>query len=53
MRMELARWRQEDAPDQPGDFHFQEMHRSRIRGKVKGTVKRLGKGLKHLVLGRS
>lgn len=53
MRMELARWRQEDAPDQPGDFHFQEMNRSRIRGKVKGTVKRLGKGLKHLVLGRS
>ncbi|KAI6039863.1 hypothetical protein EDC04DRAFT_2681984 [Pisolithus marmoratus] len=53
MRMELARWRREDAPDQPGDFLFHERSRSRIRGKVKGTVERLGKGLKHLVLGRS
>ncbi|KAI6155481.1 hypothetical protein BKA82DRAFT_4079001 [Pisolithus tinctorius] len=53
MRMELARWRQEDSPDQPGDFHFQEMDRSQIRRKMKGTVKRLGKGLKHLVLGKS
>ncbi|KAG6335182.1 hypothetical protein ID866_3908 [Astraeus odoratus] len=53
MRMNLARWRKEDAPDQPGDYLFREMGRSRMRMKVKGTVKRLGRGLKCFVLGRS
>lgn len=52
MRMNLARWRQEDAPDQPGEYLFQERDRSRARLKMKHTVKRFGKCLKHLVLGR-
>jgi len=52
MRMNLARWRQEDAPDQPGDYLFQERERSRARVKMKRTVKKLGKSLKHLVLGK-
>lgn len=52
MRMNLARWRQEDAPDQPGDYLFQERERSRARARMKRTVKKLGKSLKYLVLGR-
>ncbi|KAH7928129.1 hypothetical protein BV22DRAFT_232536 [Leucogyrophana mollusca] len=52
MRMALAKWRHEDAPDVPGDYHFHDMGQ---RGKVgvKGKVKKLGQGLKELVLGRT
>ncbi|KAL4062897.1 hypothetical protein J3A83DRAFT_1498763 [Scleroderma citrinum] len=52
MRINLARWRQEDAPDAPGDYLFQERSRSRIRTKMKHSVRKLGKSLKHLVLGK-
>lgn len=52
LRMNLARWRREDAPDEPGGYHFQETCRS-PKMNMKGRVKRLGKGLKELVLGRS
>ncbi|KAG2132976.1 hypothetical protein DEU56DRAFT_811601 [Suillus clintonianus] len=51
MRMNLARWRREDGPDEPGDYLFKETgHR---RNGIKGRVKKLGKGLRDLVLGRS
>ncbi|KAF8840201.1 hypothetical protein BDN67DRAFT_904068 [Paxillus ammoniavirescens] len=53
LRMNLARWRRENAPDEPGDYHFREMGRSRTKLDVKGKVKKLSKGLKDLVLGRS
>ncbi|KAG1738425.1 uncharacterized protein EDB91DRAFT_1054665 [Suillus paluster] len=51
MRMNLARWRKEDAPDEPGDYLFKE---TGCRGKgMKGRVKKLGKSLRDLMLGRS
>ncbi|KAG1866131.1 hypothetical protein F4604DRAFT_1778923 [Suillus subluteus] len=51
MRMNLARWRKEDGPDEPGDYLFKE---TGYRGKgIKGRVRKLGKGLRDLVLGRS
>lgn len=51
MRMNLARWRKEDGPDEPGDYLFKETGH---RGKgIKGRVRKLGKGLRDLVLGRS
>jgi len=51
MRMNLAKWRKEDAPDEPGDYLFKETIRP---GKgMKGRVKKLGKGLRDLMLGRS
>lgn len=51
MRMNLARWRKEDGPDEPGDYLFRETDH---RGKgIKGRVRKLGKGLRELVLGRS
>ncbi|KAF9238527.1 hypothetical protein BU15DRAFT_47708 [Melanogaster broomeanus] len=53
LRMKLARWRHENALDEPGDYHFQEMGRSRSKMNMKGKVKKLSKGLKDLVLGRS
>ncbi|KIJ62835.1 hypothetical protein HYDPIDRAFT_93694 [Hydnomerulius pinastri MD-312] len=53
MRMNLARWRREEAPDEPGDYLFKEMGRSRMKGNMKGKVMKLSKGLKDLVLGRS
>lgn len=53
LRMNLARWRQENAPDEPGGYHFRERSLSRTRVNIKGRVKQLGKGLKELVLGRS
>ncbi|KIK97023.1 hypothetical protein PAXRUDRAFT_260195 [Paxillus rubicundulus Ve08.2h10] len=53
MRMNLARWRREDAPDEPGDYHFREMDRSGTKMDVKGKVRKLSKGLKDLVLRRS
>ncbi|KAH7884770.1 hypothetical protein F5I97DRAFT_1938139 [Phlebopus sp. FC_14] len=53
MRMYLARWRQEEAPDEPGDYLFREMGRGRGRVNVKGKVKKFSKGLKDLVFGRS
>lgn len=50
MRMNLARWRKEDGPDEPGDYLFKE---TGYRGKgIKGRVRKLGKGLRELVLGR-
>ena len=52
MRMNLARWRKEDAPDEPGDYLFKETGRCR-HGMLKGRVKKFGKGLRDLVLGRS
>ncbi|KAF8442282.1 hypothetical protein L210DRAFT_845869 [Boletus edulis BED1] len=52
LRMNLARWRQEDAPDEPGGYHFRETGRS-PKMNMKGRVKQLGRGLKELVLGRS
>lgn len=53
LRMNLARWRHENAPDEPGDYHFRERSRSQTKVNIKGRVKQLGKGLKELVLGRS
>ncbi|KAH0833347.1 hypothetical protein J3R83DRAFT_12418 [Lanmaoa asiatica] len=53
LRMNLARWRREDAPDDPGGYHFRERNRSWTKVNMKGRVKQLGKGLKELVLGRS
>lgn len=51
MRMNLARWRKEDGPDKPGDYLFKETGH---RGKgIKGRVRKLGMGLRDLVLGRS
>lgn len=51
MRMNLARWRKEDGPDEPGDYLFKETGH---RGKgIKCRVRKLGKGLRDLVLGRS
>ncbi|OJA19535.1 hypothetical protein AZE42_06603 [Rhizopogon vesiculosus] len=52
MRMNLARWRKEDAPDEPGDYLFKETGRFG-KGMLKGRVKKLGKGLRDLMLGRS
>lgn len=52
LRMNLARWRRENAPDEPGGYHFREMHRSSIGVNMKKRVKQLGRGLKELVLGR-
>lgn len=52
LRMNLARWRQEDS-DEPGSYHFRETSRSPTRVNMKRRVKQLGKGLKELVLGRS
>lgn len=52
MRMNLARWRMEDAPDEPGDYLFKETGRCR-RGILKASVKKFGRGLRDLVLGRS
>jgi len=52
MRMNLARWRKEDAPDEPGDYLFKETGRFG-KGILKGRVKKLGKGLRDLMLGRS
>lgn len=52
LRMNLARWRREDAPGEPGGYHFRETSRS-PKMSMKGRVKQLGKGLKELVLGRS
>ncbi|KAF8135122.1 hypothetical protein EV363DRAFT_1396573 [Boletus edulis] len=52
LRMNLARWRREDAPDEPGGYHFRETGRS-PKMNMKGRVKQLGRGLKELVLGRS
>lgn len=53
LRMNLARWRRENAPDEPGGYHFRERSRSRTGINMKGKVKQLGKGLKDFVLGRS
>ncbi|KAF9223349.1 hypothetical protein BS17DRAFT_754336 [Gyrodon lividus] len=53
LRMSLARWRRDNAPDEPGDYHFREMGQSRTKVDMKGKVKKLGKGLKNLVLGKS
>jgi len=53
LRMNLARWRREDAPDEPGSYHFRETSRSPTRVNMKRRVKQFGKGLKELVLGRS
>ena len=53
LRMNLARWRREDAPDEPGGYHFRETSRSPTRVNMRRRVKQLGKGLKELVLGRS
>ncbi|KAG1736552.1 hypothetical protein EDB19DRAFT_1720960 [Suillus lakei] len=51
MRMNLARLRKEDGPDEPGDYLFKE---TGLHGKgIKGRVRKLGKGLRDLVLGRS
>jgi len=53
LRINLARWRRENAPDEPGGYHFQETSPSR-RMNVKKRVKQLGKGLRELMmLGRS
>jgi hypothetical protein len=52
LRMNLARWRREDA-DEPGGYHFRETSRSPTRMDMRRRVKQLGKGLKELVLGRS
>lgn len=50
MRMNLARWRKEDGPEEPGDYLFKETGH---RGKgIKGRVRKLGKGLRDLVLNR-
>ena len=53
LRMNLARWRRENAPDEPGGYHFRETSRSPSKVNMKRRVKQLGKGLKELVLGRS
>ena len=53
LRMNLARWRREDTPNEPGGYHFRETRSRSPRVNVKGRVKQLGKGLKELVLGRS
>lgn len=49
MRMDLARWRREHAPDNPGDYQFHEMTHSRMK-EMKNTVCKVGRGLKHMVL---
>lgn len=50
LHMALARVRSRDSPREPQEFRFSETRRDVT---VKGTVKKLGKGLKNLVLGRS
>ena len=50
LHMALARVRSRDSPREPQEFRFSETRRDVT---VKGTVKKLGKGLKKLVLGRS
>lgn len=52
LRMDLARWRRENAPDEPGGYHFREMGRLPSKMNMKRRVKQLGRGLKQLVLGR-
>ena len=51
MRMNLARWRKEDAPDEPGDYLFKETTGRFGKGMLKGRVKKLGKGLRDFMLG--
>ncbi|EGN99197.1 hypothetical protein SERLA73DRAFT_182076 [Serpula lacrymans var. lacrymans S7.3] len=52
LRMALARWRSQEAPDEPGEYRFRDMGRCDTKARMKGTVMKLGKGLKDLVLGR-
>ena len=51
LRMDLAQWRRENTPDEPGGYRFRETIRSSSKANMKGRVKQLGRGLKEFVLG--